>query len=158
MNCKNLRIRSKKYVKFFYCKIKDKEISLELCRDCNDKEYIKKTEIKGKKHKQTKETEIPKLVKEAVWYRDKRRCIFCNAEVPMFYANAHFVPRSSGGLGIEENIFTACDNCHREQDNGLNSKEYDLKAENYLKSIYGVNWDKSKLVYKKYGGVDNGII
>jgi len=55
--------------------------------------------------------------------------------------------------GIEENIFTACDKCHSEQDNGLNSKEYTEKAENYLKGIYGRNWDKSKLVYRKYGEV-----
>lgn len=150
MYCKNLRIRSKKYVKFFYCKINDKEISLELCRDCENKEYIKRITIKGKKHRQTKETEIPRLVKEAVWYRDKRKCIFCGKIVPMFYANAHLVPRSSGGLGIEENIFTACEDCHREQDNGLNSKEYDLKAENHLKGIYGANWDKKKLIYRKY--------
>ena len=153
MNCKNLRIRSRKYVKFFYCKIKDKEISVEVCTDCKNKEYIKRTTIKGKKHRQTKETEIPKLVKESVWYRDKRRCIFCDREVPMFYANAHLVPRSAGGLGIEENIFTACDSCHGEQDNGLNSKEYNLKAENHLKSIYGANWDKKKLIYRKYGEV-----
>lgn len=150
MNCKNLRIRSKKYVKYFYCRIEDKEITLELCKDCENREYIKRKEIKGKKHKQTKATEIPKLVKEVVWYRDKRRCIFCGRQVPMFFANAHLIPRSSGGLGIEENIFTACEECHNEQDNGLNSTLYTLKAENYLKGIYGANWDKKKLTYNKY--------
>ena len=153
MGCTNLRIRSKKYIKYFYCKLQDKEISIELCKDCENRKYVKKTAIKGKKHKQTKATEIPKFVKETVWYRDKRRCIFCKRIVPLFYANAHLVPRSAGGLGIEENIFTACNECHREQDNGLNSKEYTEKAENYLKGIYGANWDRSKLVYRKYGEV-----
>lgn len=153
MGCTNLKIRSKKYIKYFYCKLQDKEISIELCKDCENKEYIKKATIKGKKHKQTKATEISKFVKEAVWYRDKRSCIFCKKIVPLFYANAHLVPRSAGGLGIEENIFTACNECHREQDNGLNSKEYTEKAENYLKGIYGANWDRSKLVYRKYGEV-----
>lgn len=111
---------------------------------------VKSGQIKGKKHKQTKEKEIPKKVKEAVWKRDKHKCIFCKKQVDVFYANAHFIPRSAGGLGIEENIVTACENCHREQDNGKNTKEYDKKAEKYLKHIYGANWDKSKLVYKKY--------
>lgn len=110
----------------------------------------KTTKIKGKKHKQTKEKEIPKKVKEAVWKRDKHKCIFCGKQVDVFYANAHFIPRSAGGLGIEENIFTACENCHREQDNGKNIKEYDKKVERHLKRIYGKNWDKSKLIYKKY--------
>ena len=67
----------------------------------------------------------------------------------MFFANAHFVPRSAGGLGIEENVFTACEDCHREQDNGKNTKLYDEKAEIHLKGIYGANWNKKNLVYKK---------
>ncbi len=37
-----------------------------------------------------------------------------------------------------------------EQDNGKNIKLYDKKAEKHLKGIYGANWNKSKLVYKKY--------
>lgn len=52
--------------------------------------------------------------------------------------------------GIEENVFTACENDHIEQDNGLRSKEYTERAENYLKGIYGANWSKEKLIYKKY--------
>ena len=108
------------------------------------------TKIKGKKHRQTKEKEISKKVKETVWKRDKHKCIICGKNVDVFYANAHFIPRSAGGLGIEQNIFTACEDCHREQDNGLNTKEYDLKVENYLKNIYGKSWDKQKLIYKKY--------
>lgn len=55
----------------------------------------------------------------------------------------------SGGLGIEENIFTACPKCHTEQDNGLNSLEYEQKVERYLRSKYP-NWNKSNLIYKKY--------
>ena len=87
--------------------------------------------IKGKKHKQTKEKEIPKAVKKKVWERDNHKCIFCKREVDMFYANAH----------LEENVFTACEDCHREQDNGQDTKLYDEKAERYLKSIYGDNWN-----------------
>ena len=68
----------------------------------------------------------------------------------MFYANAHFIPRSAGGKGIEKNIFTACEDCHREQDNGQDTKLYDSKAEKHLKSIYGDNWNKENLIYKKY--------
>ena len=105
--------------------------------------------IKGKKHRQTKEKEISKKVKEAVWNRDNRRCIFCKKVVDVFYANAHFIPRSAGGLGIEENIFTACEECHGEQDNGKHTKEYDKKAKRHLKSIYGKSWKIEKLIYKK---------
>ena len=105
--------------------------------------------IKGKKHKRTKATDIPKKVKEAVWKRDGGKCIFCDTKVDIFHANAHFIPRSAGGLGIEENIFTACDQCHHEQDNGLNTKEHDKKAKAYLKKKYGSKWKVENLIYKK---------
>lgn len=149
MGCINLKIRSEKYKKFPYCTKLKRKINYEECRICEHKAYKKAKAIKGKKHRQTKATEIPKSVKEIVWERDNHRCIFCHTIVNMFYANAHFIPRSSGGLGIPENIFTACKNCHREQDNGLNTQEYDKRAKNYLKSIYGRCWTKEKLIYKK---------
>ena len=56
----------------------------------------------------------------------------------------------NGGLGIKENIVTLCPDCHYEEDFGNNAKLYEEKIEIYLKGIYGANWDKSKLVYKKY--------
>ena len=98
------------------------------------------------KSKRTKACEISKEVKEKVYKRDGGRCIFCgNIGIP----NAHFIPRSAGGLGIEENIFTACIYCHHEQDNGKNTKYYDKKAEEYLKSKYK-NWNKENLIYNKW--------
>lgn len=111
---------------------------------------IPKSKSKKKKHNRTYKTNIPKSIKEKVWERDLHHCIICGRYVPLFFANAHFIPRSAGGLGIEENIFTACEYCHREQDNGLNSKDYDEVVENYLKNKYGSEWDKTKLIYTKY--------
>ena len=96
-----------------------------------------------------KACEISKIVKQRVYKRDNERCIFCGVHVNETKACCHFIPRSLGGLGIEENIFTACDNCHREQDNGLNTKVYDKEAEKYLKKLYK-DWNIEKLIYKKY--------
>ena len=56
----------------------------------------------------------------------------------------------NGGLGIEQNIVTLCPRCHYEEDFGQDTKLYEEEIKNYLKGIYGVNWDKSKLIYKKY--------
>ena len=109
---------------------------------------LKPSKKQGKKRKNY--TDIPKSVKEIVWERDGHRCIFCHRYVPVECACCHFIPRSLGGLGIPENIFTACENDHREQDNGMNTKLYDLKVENYLKGIYGANWNKEKLIYNKW--------
>lgn len=93
-----------------------------------------------------KACEIPKQVRMTVALRDKGNCIFCGRPgIP----NAHLVKRSKGGLGIEQNIFTACPKCHWEEDFGKNTKEYEEKAESYLKGIYGTSWNRKDLVYKK---------
>ena len=112
-------------------------------------EKKKTNKIIGKKHKQTKEKEISDKVKETVYERDNHRCIFCNKIVSKRCACCHFIPRSAGGLGIEQNIFTACDNCHREQDNGLHTKDFDREAKRYLKGIYKIKWKVEDLIYKK---------
>lgn len=56
----------------------------------------------------------------------------------------------NGGLGIEENIVTLCRECHYKEDFGQDTKLYEQMIEDYLKSKYGLNWNKEKLIYKKY--------
>lgn len=51
---------------------------------------------------------------------------------------------------MPKNIFTACEACHRLQDNGLNTDILTEYAKNYLKSIYKKDWNEEELVYKKY--------
>lgn len=101
------------------------------------------------KKSRAKACDISQKIKEIVWNRDNKQCIYCHKVVPKSCANAHYIKRSHGGLGIEENIFTACVECHFEEDLGKNTKEYERIAESYLKGKYGANWDKRKLVYKK---------
>ena len=149
MNCMYLTKRTKNYKPYFFCRLNKQQIILAECKNCSELKYKENKPIKGKKHRQTKATDISKKVKEIVWKRDKGRCILCHKIVPVECACCHFIPRSLGGLGIPENIYTGCLDCHREQDNGLNTKVYDLKVESYLKSIYGANWNKEKLIYKK---------
>lgn len=113
-------------------------------------EKKKRQPIKGKKHSQTKKTDIDTKTKILVWERDNHRCIFCKQIVSWNNANAHYIPRSAGGLGIIQNIFTACEKCHAEQDNGLNTEEYDNIAKEYLRKIYGEEWNEEALIYRKY--------
>jgi hypothetical protein len=69
--------------------------------------------------------------------------------------NAHFISRSKGGLGIEENIVTLCtgftkNNCHYKYDFGTRQEREEIGGiiEEYLKSKYP-NWDKEKLTYRR---------
>lgn len=96
MNCKNLKIRSRKYIKYFYCSLCKQEIDVQECRKCKFKEYKAIKKIKGKKHEQTKATEISKEVKLQVWERDMHKCVLCGKLVPWNLANAHFIPRGLG--------------------------------------------------------------
>lgn len=60
----------------------------------------------------TKAVSINKKTKAKVHERDGGQCIFCLTYVDEFYANAHVIPRAGGGLGVEQNIVTACPKCH----------------------------------------------
>lgn len=106
------------------------------------------------KTKRSKATDIPDKVKKIVWERDNHCCVICGMSGSVM-PNAHYIPRSKGGLGIEQNIFTACtrlnpNDCHYRFDNGTKEEKEKLKeiVENHFKSIYP-NWNKNDLYYKK---------
>lgn len=95
-------------------------------------------------------TAIPKAVKRRVWERDHGRCILCGS-VRGAAPNAHFIARSQLGLGIDErNIVTLCMACHTDYDNSAKRKQIREQIRNYLKGIYGDDWEEGKLVYKKW--------
>lgn len=98
-------------------------------------------------HRMTKLCKIHPLVREAVFQRDRERCIICGSNQGL--PNAHYIPRSHGGLGVEENIVTLCPKCHHEYDNGNYRKEYGILIRNYLKSKYA-DWDETKLIFSKW--------
>ena len=64
-------------------------------------------------NKRTKALAISQAVKAKVFKRDNGLCILCGrAGLP----EAHYIPRSQGGLGIEQNIITLCRFCHNKLD------------------------------------------
>ena len=98
-------------------------------------------------HKSTKACDIPLRVKVRVWERDNHRCVICCSTTAA--PNAHYIPRSHLGLGIEENIVTLCTGCHCDFDNSTKRPYYASLIRQYLKSQYP-DWDESKLTYKKF--------
>ena len=101
------------------------------------------------KSKRSRACAIPMKVKMIVWERDNHRCIHCGS--PCANPEAHYIPRSDGGLGIEQNIVTVCRDCHRKMDQTKKEiREPILKDTNrYLKSQYP-DWDERKLKYDKW--------
>lgn len=99
------------------------------------------------KSKRAKACDITQKVKDRVWERDGERCIICGTHYAM--PNSHYIRRSQGGLGIEENIVTMCMRCHRMYDQGPERELIGSYTEKYLRSKYP-DWNPEKLVYKKW--------
>ena len=98
------------------------------------------------KSRRTIACDIAVGVKKAVYERDGGACVWCAKQGQ---PNAHYIPRSHNGLGIEENILTLDWECHLRYDQGedrLWMKEF---FKDYLKTKYP-DWDEEKLIYKKW--------
>lgn len=111
------------------------------------------------KSKRAKATDISRQVKKAVWERDNGRCVVCGNNINVM-PNAHYISRSKGGLGIEQNIVTLCTEftplkCHRRYDFGTKEERQMIHGiiKKYLQSKYE-DWDEERLYYRK--GQKNG--
>ena len=102
-----------------------------------------------RKSKRSKACDIPIEVKVVVQKRDNGKCIICGKRG---FPNSHYIKRSQGGLGIEQNIVCMCLKCHEEYDNGKDlerAKYIREKTKKYLKNKYGKAWNEKNLYYKK---------
>lgn len=106
------------------------------------------------KSDRAKACDIKKSVKDRVFERDGGACVICGSRVNVM-PNAHYIPRSKGGLGCEENVVTLCSNlsehkCHYRYDFGTREEREEIgeKIKAYLQSKYP-DWDEDKLVYDK---------
>ena len=98
-------------------------------------------------HRETRFTAISPATKKTVLKRDFGRCVLCGS------INAgphcHFVRRSQGGLGTEENVWTGCQRCHEAFDSEATDGPLHARMRDYFKTLYP-QWDESKLKYKKW--------
>jgi 5-methylcytosine-specific restriction endonuclease McrA len=99
------------------------------------------------KHKRTKATSIPQHVRQAVFDRDEGICVTCGKEG---FPNSHVIPRSLGGLGIEQNIISQCLECHGDYESRRDKGTYDYLIEQHMLGFYP-NWRKTdkRLIYRK---------
>ena len=97
-------------------------------------------------NRRTKALDISPRVKKRVWERDSHCCILCGS--PFAGPWCHYIPRSQGGLGIEQNIFTGCEKCHTAYDQSIQRETLRNTIADYLRSKYE-NWDDIRLTYQK---------
>ena len=108
--------------------------------------------------KRTRKLQFDTKTKIKVIERD-RRCIFCSMNYHIepgyayersIYDIMHYIPKSKGGLGIEENGVLGCRYHHSLLDNGsrgLRPEMLQLMKE-HLQAAYAY-WDEEELYYKK---------
>ena len=97
--------------------------------------------------KRAKALAIDTKTKRLVHDRDGGLCVNCRRPGN---PEAHYIPRSMGGLGCEENILTLCRNCHDLFDNGCREVREEMRGRfaAYLASFYD-GWDEENLIYRK---------
>lgn len=98
------------------------------------------------KSKRTKACEICPAVRRAVEERDGGLSILSGKPG---IANAHYIPRSLGGLGIEQNIVTLTPEEHHDYDNGKLRRAYGAMIKAYLDKHYP-GFPNDRRIYHKY--------
>lgn len=94
----------------------------------------------------TKALAISKEVKAKVYERDGGCCVWCGS--PQGQPNAHYIPRSRSGLGVEKNILTLCWPCHLRYDQTTEREKMGAYFREYLQSKYP-DWNEEDLYYRK---------
>lgn len=108
MNCKNRKIRSKKYKKYMYCSVLKKEISYNDCINCSYKEYKKYKPIKKRTYS------LAKAEKErfSILTTNLNECIICHKK-------RHDLHEVYGGTGRRKLsmkygcVMPLCRDCHK---------------------------------------------
>lgn len=106
-----------------------------------------------RKTDRAKALEIPQSVKFAVAQRDSFDghpcCLLCGKPAPgAQWSCCHVIPRSQGGLGIEQNIVTLCPDCHSKLDQSPERRELLIELKNYLKHKYP-KWSERLCTYDR---------
>lgn len=93
-------------------------------------------------------THIPKDVRERVYERDSYDgcpcCVWCGR--PKYVEVHHFIERSRGGRGIEENLVCLCKRCHTKVHQGDTDIQNLIRE--YLAEHYE-GWDEQSLIARK---------
>ena len=112
----------------------------------------------AKKSKRAKAGEFSADTRATIMQRDRYQCLFCRlqkfgkSECDWLMDIMHYVNRSAGGLGIEENGVLGCRYHHQLLDNGNKGyrKEMLQYMKEYLQSQYR-DWNEEDLYYRKDG-------
>lgn len=110
--------------------------------------------------KRTRQLEFSPQTRKIIRQRDRNECVFCELRYHMEDATwlgcstqniMHYIPRSQGGLGIEQNGVLGCQYHHDMMDNGNKGLRKEMLGilRGYLMGNYP-GWNEEDLVYNKW--------
>jgi hypothetical protein len=106
MNCKYLKLRSKKYNKYWYCSKYKKEVSA-YCKECKEIEYKEYKPIKLRSNKLNKREKQ----RFSIIYQDMTKCAVCGSkpvEINEVFEGAYRQASIKYGM-----CMPMCHNCHQ---------------------------------------------
>ena len=133
MNCMYLKIRSRKYQKYIYCKQKDKEINFYDCKSCKDKDLKKTKELKKKSNK-LKNLEAKRF---SIITNNLKICYVCQKrkkdDLNEVFEGSNRQMSMKYGL-----VIPVCRTCHTEYDlNKELRQKYQREAQKIFEEKYG---------------------
>lgn len=133
MNCMYLKIRSRKYQKYIYCKQKDKEINFYDCKSCKDKDFKKTKELKKKSNK-LKNLEAKRF---SIITNNLKICYVCQKrkkdDLNEVFEGSNRQMSMKYGL-----VIPVCRTCHTEYDlNKELRQKYQREAQKIFEEKYG---------------------
>ena len=118
LNCKNLKIRTKKGKKFGYCILLKKEVPIFSC-NCNNKEFKQYKSLKSRSNKQIKKEKE----RFSIIYQDLSKCCVCGLKTGDFDRRLNIYTRvekneifsgSYRSISIEDGMVAPmCIFCHK---------------------------------------------
>lgn len=115
-------------------------------------------------YRSTRAKQFDQKTQMKIWNRDVARCVLCAAGYHMEEATdplmlqirdiMHIVPKSQGGLGIEQNGVVGCRFHHHMMDNGKDGRREEMLeiCREHLRACYP-DFDETQVVYDKWAGL-----
>lgn len=119
--CVNLKIRTKKGVKYFYCSRRKAVVSFEECKCCLNKEYKKtskiavKTRIKpiSKKRVFVSKKTYSIVLEECKDFEGNYRCMYCNCINALQLHHIRYRSERKDLIDEPNNCIMLCESCHK---------------------------------------------
>lgn len=137
MKCKHLKIRSRKYVKYFYCSYFKKEIDKD-CSSCTHKEYKEQKTLK----KVSKRLTALQKQRTSIIYHDMSKCAVCGLKAHNIDINEIFMGRNRVNSMKYGLVMPLCRSCHTKYHNDRTMQLHYMKLaqkkymEHYNASMY----------------------